>query len=293
MVEPLPASALNNHQIIDYRYIQMTIRQSVKKITPKPVWQMGSDAYWNWRNRGRHRLAQAFDSRWAESIHKLKQLENIHTNQRCFIIGNGPSLRQTALSHLRGEYTFGLNRIYLLFPEMGFNTTYLVSVNDLVLEQCASEMQALTLPKFLTWRARHWFRIDPNITYLDTDFTGEEDFSAKLTGRIFEGFTVTYVALQIAYHMGFNEAILVGVDHSFVTQGVANQAVISQGDDPNHFASNYFGKGFKWQLPDLAGSERAYTLARSAYSKAGRHILDATVGGKLTIFPKVEYLSLF
>ncbi len=271
----------------------MTLRQSIKKITPAPVWGLGSDTYWWWRNRGRHRLAQILNSRWAESVRRLKQLENSHTNQRCFIIGNGPSLRQTDLSRLHNEYTFGLNRIYLLFPELGFTTTYLVSVNDLVLEQCAAEMQSLTLPRFLTWRARCRFRPDSNITYLDTDFTGEEDFSSNLTGRIFEGFTVTYVALQLAYHMGFSEAILVGVDHSFVTQGTANQAVVSQGDDPNHFAVNYFGKGFKWQLPDLAGSERAYTIARDVYSKAGRHILDATVGGKLTIFPKVEFPSLF
>ena len=40
--------------------------------------------------------------------------------------------------------------------------------------------------------------------------------------------------------MGFEQAILIGVDHNFVTQGAANQAVISQGDDPNHFAPNYF-----------------------------------------------------
>ncbi len=271
----------------------MTIRQTAKKIIPTPVWQMGSDIYWGWRNRGRHVFARTFDPRWAESSRKLEQLINKHANQRCFIIGNGPSLRQTDLSKLRGEVTFGLNRIYLLFPDLGFSTTYLVSVNDLVLEQCSSEMQKLTLPKFLTWRARHWFPPDPNITYLDTDFTGVEDFSPALTGRIFEGFTVTYVALQLAYHLGFSEAILVGVDHNFVTQGTANQAVVSQGDDPNHFAPNYFGKGFKWQLPDLAGSERAYTLARDAYSKAGRRVLDATVGGKLTIFPKVDYLSLF
>ena len=271
----------------------MTIRQSIKKITPKPVWQLGSDTYWWWRNRGRHRMAQTFDPRWSESTRRLKQLEKINLNKRCFIIGNGPSLRQTDLSRLRGEYTFGLNRIYLLFPELGFTTTYLVSVNDLVLEQCAAEMHSLTLPKFLTWRARRWYRPDPLLTYLDTDFTGKEDFSANLTGRIFEGFTVTYVALQLAFHMGFDQAILVGVDHNFVTQGAANQAVISQGDDPNHFSPNYFGKGFKWQLPDLAGSERAYTLAREAYSRAGRRILDATIGGKLTIFPKVDYLSLF
>jgi hypothetical protein len=268
-------------------------RQSIKKLTPAPVWKLGSDTYWWWHNRGRHLLARTFDPRWADSARKLKRLDNVHTNQRCFIIGNGPSLRQTDMSKLRGECTFGLNRIYLLFPELGFSTTYLVSVNDLVLEQCAPEMQNLSLPKFITWRARRWFHSDPKITYLDTDFTGEEDFSSKITGRIFEGFTVTYVALQLAYLMGFSESILVGVDHNFVTPGTANQAIISQGDDPNHFAPNYFGKGFKWQLPDLAGSERAYILAREVYSRAGRRVLDATIGGKLTIFPKEDYLSLF
>jgi hypothetical protein len=293
MVVPQPASAQNDSNTINLRENQVTFRQSLKKITPAPVWSLGSDTYWWWHNRGRHLLAHLIDPRWADSAHKLKKLENAHLNKRCFIIGNGPSLRQTDLSRLRGEYTFGLNRIYLLFPELGFSTTYLVSVNDLVLQQCAAEMQKLPLPMFLTWRARRWFPVGPHITYLDTDFTGKENFSANLTGRIFEGFTVTYVALQLAYHMGFNEAILVGVDHNFVTQGAANQTVISQGDDPNHFAPNYFGKGFKWQLPDLTGSERAYTLARDAYSHAGRSILDATVGGKLTIFPKVDYLSLF
>jgi len=271
----------------------MSLRRSLKRFTPAPVWKRGSDTYWWWHNRGRHVLAQSFDPRWAESRRRLQEFHDLHAGKRCFIIGNGPSLRQTDLSQLKGELTFGLNRIYLLFPELGFSTTYLVSVNDLVLEQCASEMSTLDLPKFLTWRGRSWFHRAPKVIFMDTDFTGEENFSPLATGRLFEGFTVTYVALQLAYHMGFEEAILIGVDHNFVTQGTANQAVISQGDDPNHFAPNYFGKGFKWQLPDLAGSERAYTLAREAYTQAGRRILDATVGGKLTIFPKVDYLSLF
>jgi hypothetical protein len=271
----------------------MTLRQSIKKIAPAPIWGAGSDIYWWWHNRGRHQVAKTLDRRWPESSLRLKQYENKHANQRCFILGNGPSLRQTDLGKLRGEFTFGLNRIYLIFPELGFTTTYLVGVNDLVLEQCASEMQSLPLPKFFTWRSRACFRPDPQITYLDTDFTGDEDFASRLTGRIFEGFTVTYVALQLAFHMGFGEVILVGVDHNFITQGTANQAIISQGDDPNHFTPNYFGKGFKWQLPDLAGSERAYKLAREAYEKAGRRVLDATIGGKLTIFPKVEFSTLF
>ncbi len=271
----------------------MATRQALKKITPSPVWKIGSDFYWWWHNRGRHVLAKLYDSRWAESVRKLRHYENMHANQRCFILGNGPSLRHTDLGKLRGEITFGLNRIYLLFPELGFTTTYLVGVNDLVLEQCSKELQNLTIPKFFTWRARHWFHPDQNITYLDTDFTKEEDFCADIVGRMFEGFTVTYIALQLAYQMGFSEVILVGVDHNFVTQGTANMAIISEGDDPNHFAPNYFGKGFKWQLPDLPGSERAYKMAFEAYSQAGRQVLDATVGGKLTIFPKVDFASLF
>lgn len=271
----------------------MSIRQKLKKITPTPVWKVGSDLYWWWHNRGRHVVAKTTDPRWSESVKVLQGYVNKHANQRCFIIGNGPSLRQTDLSKLRGEYTFGLNRIYLLFPELGFSTTYLVSVNDLVLEQCAGELQNLPLPKFFTWRARLWFRRDRDITYLDTDYTGDEDFCSIITGRMFEGFTVTYIALQLAFQMGFTEAILVGVDHNFVTQGTPNQAIISQGDDPNHFAPNYFGKGFKWQLPDLAGSERAYKMASQAYTQTGRRVLDATIGGKLAIFPKVEFSSLF
>lgn len=220
-------------------------------------------------------------------------LRDSYVGDRCFIIGNGPSLRKTDLTKLKGEFTFGLNRIYLIFSELGFTTSCLVSVNDLVLEQCAGEIKSLDLPKYLTWRSRRWFSDDPHTVFLDTDFTGLEDFSHDASGRIFEGFTVTYVALQVAFHMGFSEAILIGVDHNFVTQGPANQAVVSQGDDPNHFSPNYFGAGFKWQLPDLDGSERAYWLARDAYEKTGRRVLDATVGGKLTVFPKVDYNSLF
>ena len=273
------------------------MKTALKKLTPAPLWKLGSDGYWWWRNRGRHAVGRSWNAQWRENQHRLEAYRDRHAGQRCFILGNGPSLRNTDLSRLQNEVTFGLNRIYLLFPELGFTTTYLVSVNELVLEQTAAEMSALNLPRFLTWRARSWFgdhlRRDPNLMFLDSDFTGAEDFTTEATGRMFEGFTVTYVALQLAFYMGFTEAILVGVDHNFTTQGPANATVVSQGDDPNHFAPGYFGKGFRWQLPDLEGSERAYRLAQQAYTQAGRRVLDATVGGKLQIFPKVNYLSLF
>lgn len=232
-----------------------------------------------------------------ESIRRLRALKDVHRGKRAFIIGNGPSLRNTDLTRLRDEYTFGLNRIYLLFPELGFSTTYLVSINDLVIEQCAQEMAALSLPRFFAWRSRRHFQAlglsqDRLPTFLYTSYTGPR-FSGEVSGRVWEGATVTNVALQLAFHMGFDQVILIGVDHSFASKGEANKTVVSDGDDPNHFSPHYFGKGFRWQLPDLETSEIGYAMARKAYEQAGRQVLDATIGGKLTIFPKVDYDTLF
>jgi hypothetical protein len=118
-------------------------------------------------------------------------------------------------------------------------------------------------------------------------------FSKDPARRIWEGSTVTYVAMQLAYYMGFKQVILIGVDHFFVTQGEPNKEVVSPGDDPNHFAPDYFGKGFRWQLADLENAEKAYRLAQECFEQDGREILDATVGGKLQVFPKVDYRTLF
>ena len=97
-----------------------------------------------------------------ESIRRLAALKNAHKGERAFIIGNGPSLKQTDLAKLKNEFTFGMNRIYLMFPELGFATSCLVSINDLVIEQCAAEMSALHLPKFLAWRShRHFANLQP------------------------------------------------------------------------------------------------------------------------------------
>jgi hypothetical protein len=34
-------------------------------------------------------------------------------------------------------------------------------------------------------------------------------------------------------------------------------------------------------------------MAKAAYAADGREVLDATIGGKLTVFPKIDYLTLF
>ena len=226
-----------------------------------------------------------------DSIRKLRALKDTHTGERCFIIGNGPSLKNTDLSKLKNEFSIGMNRFYMAFAELGFSTSCLLTVNDLVIEQCAADLRSLPIPTFVSWRGRKWVQPSPNLHYLHTSYNLPR-FSGNAAGRLWEGATVTFVAMQLAYHLGFEQVILIGVDHNFATKGTPNTTVTSTGDDPNHFHPGYFGKGFRWQLPDLDTSEIGYTLAREAYKRDGRKIIDATVGGKLTIFPKVEYESL-
>lgn len=270
----------------------------MQTIKTSPLYPLLRDSY-IWL-RDLPQLPAAYLHPWRrESIRRLAALKDIHKGKRAFIIGNGPSLKNADMSKLKGEITFGMNRIYLMFPELGFKTTYLSVVNDLVIEQTAADLAALDIPKFLTWRSRRFFNPDqfasqssnlPTFLYSTYD---SPRFSPDVRGRIWEGATVTYVTMQLAFHMGINEAILIGVDHNYDTKGKPNTTITSDGDDPNHFNPSYFGKGFRWQLPDLETSEIAYRMARQAYEKAGRRIMDATVGGKLTIFEKVDYNSLF
>lgn len=273
-----------------------SLRSLLRSSLPSPLWAFLRQVYLSALLLPNMPSAYFHPWRWI-SLRRLSALKDIHLGKRAFIIGNGPSLRQTDLSLLRNEFTFGLNRIYLLFPELGFTTTYLVSINDLVIEQCRDEIAALSIPKFLSWRSHRYFkgmRLDREAlpTFLYTTYE-KPKFARDARFRLWEGATVTYVALQLAFHMGFETVILIGVDHNFVTRGPANQTVVSEGDDPNHFDPRYFGKGFRWQLPDLETSEIAYRMARRAYEQAGRQVLDATIGGKLTVFPKVDYYTLF
>lgn len=267
------------------------LRRMIKKILPVPVIKALQDS-WDALERLGEWPEATFHPWRRDSVRRLATLHNSRRGARCFIVGNGPSLRNTDMSRLRGEFTIGMNRIYLMFPELGFQTSYYLAINDLVVEQCAADIQSLKMPRFVAWRGRRWLQPENDLYFLYTTYTGPK-FAFDAAGRLWEGATVTYTALQVAFYLGFEQVILIGVDHNFATKGAPNTTVVSRGDDPNHFSPAYFGKGFRWQLPDLETSERAYRLARQAYEKAGRQVLDATIGGKLQVFPKVDYDTLF
>jgi hypothetical protein len=258
----------------------------------RKAWRDASKSFRSWRVEEELSLSYRYSREGRRSRRAIERLRN-SASGRCVVIGNGPSLNEMELSVLKDVPTFGLNRGYLLFERIGGPTTYLVSVNRYVLEQSTDEMLTSPCPKFFNWRHRRYV---PNgrddVIYINTSHA--PGFSTDIAGMgLWEGATVTFVAMQLAYHMGYREVVLIGVDHSFSTQGPAHQLVTSAGDDPNHFDKGYFGAGYRWQLPDLEMSERAYSMAKAAFEAAGGRVLDATVDGKLTIFPKADFAALF
>lgn len=221
---------------------------------------------------------------------KLLKFKNIHRGHDCFIIGNGPSLKRMDLLPLNNYYTFGLNKVHLLLRKVNLNISYHVAVNPLVIEQSFKEFERLICPSFVSYRYANGI-VKPldHINFIITQgpyvaYT----FHDNLLQGVSEGYTVTFVAMQIAFFMGFERVFLVGVDHNFTVKGKENEKQFLADDDMNHFDPNYFSNS-EWNLPDLEGSELSYHMARFFYKRSNRIIYDATVNGKLNIFPKLSY----
>lgn len=240
-----------------------------------------------------------------ENERKLLSLHNIHKGQRAFLIGNGPSLNKCDMTFLKDEITIGANAIYLNYPKMGFHPTYYVVEDIAVAEDRKDEINALTGPrhKFFGNYLDYCFKSAPDVLWLNVrvnyadsnepDFPGFSKFAAK---RVWVGGTVSYIGMQLAYYFGISELYLLGFDHNYIVPDSvikSGKRFTSTEDDPNHFDPNYFGKGYRWHDPNVARMERAYQKAKEFFEKDGRMIYNATVGGKLEVFDRVDYNRLF
>ncbi len=219
------------------------------------------------------------------SRRRIRSLQNAYVGRKAVIICNGPSLLKSDLSLLDGVYTFGLNKINLLFDKSSFRPSCVVSVNPHVIEQNADFFNRSSLMLFLDRYAVSFVRSRSNVIFLHSSM--HQKFARDCSMSIHQGATVTFVAMQLAFHMGFQEVGLVGCDHNFAAKGPPNKEVIAGERDIDHFDPSYFAGGVRWHLPDLAQSEVSYTLARESYYAAGRRIVNCTEGGKLEVFPRM------
>lgn len=220
------------------------------------------------------------------SRRKLKKYHNAYQGQKAVILCNGPSLLKSDLSLLKDTFTFGLNKINLLFEKTGFRPSCIVSVNPHVIEQNAQFFNETSIPLFLHHKATAKIKRRKNVCFLHSNDMIKE-FARDCALTIYSGVTVTFVAMQLAYHMGFSRVALIGCDHNFSAKGKPHETVTASSTDVDHFDKNYFA-GVQWQIPDLLQSEVNYRAAGDVYALDNREILNATVGGKLEIFPRID-----
>lgn len=228
-----------------------------------------------------YRFRRRFRSNGAD----IDGLRDTASGRVCVIMGNGPSVRGFDLARLDGVDVFCLNRGYLLWNAAGRSPRYLVATNNLVIEQFAGELARVAATRFLPWDQAGLF---PGPGNLFVPLTWRRGFSQDIKRRLWVGGTVTFAAMQIAYHIGYKRVVLIGVDHSFSFDGKPNERLTARHADPNHFDPNYFGPGTDWHAPDLVLSEAAYLMAGSAFEQDGRDIVDATEGGRLRVFRRMR-----
>ena len=224
---------------------------------------------------------------------KLGTYHNIHKGERCFIIANGPSLKFINFAKLKNEITIGMNRIYLMKAENGFMPNYLACIDKKSqLLQFSEDYDKLEIPCFFNWHLRKVFSKKPNQLFIKGKFSPK--FSTDVVNEpMGNGKTVTYACIQLAYYMGFKEVYLIGKDHIYNTNEKAGIGIKSTGNEDNHFIKGYYKKGQNWDAPDYKSEEFAYQLSKKAFENNGRIIKDATIKGKLNVFEKVDYSTLF
>lgn len=221
--------------------------------------------------------------------------------QRVFLLGCGPSLNSVDLTKLEGQKVMGVNGTALI---SGLELDYFVSVSNFFWKSHEDELKALKCRRFIPHFLREYLESESPTVWLNTIADSEYStlnvekpwkFSLEPQRHIFLGGTVIFVCLQILYYLGYEEVIVLGLDHDY---GIDRDAITKEGKFVDsdklsaHFTKDYYRKGEQVHI-DIHGMERAYELAQEAFEADGRRILNASPGTKLETFKKVEFDSLF
>lgn len=230
---------------------------------------------------------------------KFNSLKNICKGKRCFIIGNGPSLTIDDLNCLKNEDTFGVNRIFKIFNQTDWRPTYYCTQDSRMLEEIYKDLEPLcdickyvilnsSVKRLMNGLEReNLFYLFLNIKPYNNQLP---EFSEDICEGVIEGSTVTYACIQLAVYMGYTEIYLLGIDHNYSFTACEDGSATQ--DDPS---KNYM-KGLEGNLvfaPQLDKSTLAYRKAALVCKKKNVVIKNATRGGKLEEFERVNFDDLF
>lgn len=237
----------------------------------------------------------------------LKTLKGIHAGKRCFIIGNGPSLRAQDLDQLTGEVTFAANRIYQIFDKTKWRPTYYLHIDVPMRKEIEDAIRAYAA------ELGHMFtRVDikdPRDEEKSWEYPIEKltkiYFEPEMYWRVYQkpwnqwrtyvcedvsshfcdGATVTFEAIQLAIYMGFTEIYLLGVDFNYSITYDAEGKVHKDDSIEDYFD----GKRYDTTMCNYHTMLHAYQTAREYCDNHHIKIMNATRGGKLEVFERVDF----
>jgi len=229
-------------------------------------------------------------------------MENYHNKfkgTRCFIVGNGPSLKDTPLESLVDEYTFGMNRIAMLYGSTAWRAKIYLCASTLYKEKNYREDALRAIDA--AWMAflddyhylddaRHELPGDlAHLHYiycsqwedLKRDQIQDDWWSDDITERVCKYGSTAIPALQIAAYMGFNPIYLLGMDLGYKQY--------DDGIDTCHFNDKYNAQPNNMMVVDedmnqIAGHE----MAKHNTDRLGVSVYNATLGGLLEVYPRID-----
>ena len=226
----------------------------------------------------------------------LLHLKDKHKGKRVFLIGNGPSLKIKDLEKLENEITIGCNKLFLAYTETSWRPSYFTLVDQVHMESCHPFISNYTDSVcFYPYGAEGDFPfINHALHYfnLPSSRDGVRGFSLDIVEGIVGGNQVTYSMFQLLMYMGVNEIYLLGVDFNYIyPEEASGSQIISEGE-LNHFHKDYFSKGDLWTDPNLDSSLIDFDVIRKVADERGVAIYNATRGGNLEFFDRVDFDSL-
>ncbi len=227
---------------------------------------------------------------------ELKKYKNVYKEKRVFLIGNGPSLKIDDLEklHRNKEICIAFNKIYRIYDRTQWRADYVGFTDHRVIEACMEDIkkipgEVLVADRYHTGGSRYIEGVQYYHEFPDEFYPNYPDFSNDFASGFYNGMTVIYdIGIQLAAYMGASEIYLLGVDNS-ITGNLT--------DTCNHFLEDYYSEdekkiyeGVRFEQEKLV---KAYEKAEKYSRQHGFRIFNATRGGELEVFERVDFDSLF
>lgn len=224
----------------------------------------------------------------------FESLKGSKKGKRCFIVGNGSSLSAEDLNKIQAEDCFGANEIHRIFDQTKWRPTYYL-IMDRYSKSTPSQIEKLECEtvflgdyycRFNEVKRKNYICLHQHLNFKEDSY----EFSGNIEKCIINSPTVSYASMQIAAYMGYSEVYLLGFDHSYALEFDEGGNVVSKGKQNNHF--------FKDDVPeDIIANVRGMTKAYEAFKRYAKNngitVKNATRGGKLEVFERVDFDSLF